>query len=120
LTKWTIERREAAKRYTSLLQNLPVVLPNDLPDRTHVYHLYVIRVKEREKFMKFLSREGVQTSIHYPVPVHKQVAYKDIPKRKLPISEKVAKEVVSLPFFVGITPQEQEYVAGRITQFFRK
>lgn len=120
LDAWTQERRELAKKYTSLLNGLPIILPNDLPDRMHVYHLYVIRTKKREQFIKFMESHGIQTSIHYPIPVHKQIAYKEIKTKKLAISEQVANEVVSLPFFVGMTEKEQEYVAKTIKQYFKQ
>lgn len=119
LDEWNRKRRDTATRYTKLLAGLPIVLPKEFPDRTHVYHLYIIRTKEREKIMTYLADHGVHTSVHYPIPVHKQKAYKELPKKKLPVSEKVASEVVSLPFFVGITPKEQEYVAEKIKAFFK-
>lgn len=118
LDTWTKARREAASRYAEMLKDLPIDLPHELSDRTHVYHLYVIRTKQREKLMNYLKRQGIHSSIHYPIPVHKQIAYRELPKKKLSISEKVAKEVVSLPFFVGITPHEQEYVAEHVKKFF--
>lgn len=120
LDSWTKERREIAMRYNKLLEGLPIILPKELPDRMHVYHLYVIRTKQREKFMKFMENEGITTSIHYPIPVHKQIAYKELQSKKLPNSEQVANEVVSLPFFVGITLKEQEYVVDKIKKFCLK
>lgn len=119
LDEWTKKRRTIASQYAKLLKDLPVIVPKELPDRMHVYHLYVIRTKKREQFMTYLEKEGVHTSIHYPIPVHKQIAYKELPKKKLPVSEQVADEVVSLPFFVGITQEEQEYVAEKIKKFFK-
>ena len=118
LDNWTRARRKIAARYSKLLIDLPIILPQELPDRVHVYHLYVIRTKQREKLMNYLERQNIHTSIHYPIPVHKQIAYKELPKKKLPISEQVANEVVSLPFFVGITEKEQEYVVEKIKNFF--
>ncbi|MCX8008442.1 MAG: DegT/DnrJ/EryC1/StrS family aminotransferase [Patescibacteria group bacterium] len=118
LATWTEERRKIAAIYHNLLADVPIILPKEIPGRTHVYHLYVIRTKQRKKLMQYLLDQGIQTSIHYPIPVHKQIAYRERNKEKLPISENVAREVVSLPFFVGITLKEQEYVADRIKKFF--
>ncbi len=119
LHQWTKERQMIAKRYEELLQGLPIILPKNLSDRTHVFHLYVIRVKNRNDFMKYLEEHGIQTSIHYPVPIHKQPAYKEYRHISLPVTEQVAKEVVSLPFFIGMTEQEQEYVAHHIQRFLQ-
>ncbi len=120
LNTWTEERRSLAKRYTELLSDLPITLPQEFPDRKHVYHLYVIQTKQREKLINFLEEQGIHSSIHYPVPVHKQPAYKELPKKKLPVSERVAKEVVSLPFFVGMTHTEQDYVIEKLTLFYSR
>lgn len=120
LDTWTKERQKIAKRYTQLLAGLPMILPTQFSDRTHVFHLYIVRTKQREKFMKYLEDHGIHTSVHYPIPVHQQKAYSELPKKKLPISEAAAREVVSLPFFVGLTESEQEYVAEKIRKYFRK
>jgi len=84
LKEWTKARRVIAARYHLLLKDLPVILPKELPDRTHVYHLYVIRTDKRESLINYLKRHGIESSIHYPVPVHKQRAYKELPKKTLP------------------------------------
>lgn len=119
LQQWNKERQKAAKLYDELLDGLPLVPPHTGPEREHVFHLYVIRVKKRKEFLSFLEDHGVHASVHYPIPIHQQKAYKEYATVKLPTTEKVAKEVVSLPFFVGITPKEQEYVAATIRKYYR-
>lgn len=117
--KWNIERQKAAKYYNELLKDTPISLPVTKQDRTHIFHLYVIRTKKRKEFMEFMLKHHVHVSIHYPIPIHKQKAYKELPTKHLPITEKIAQEIVSLPLFPGITKKEQEYVAEKISLFFR-
>jgi dTDP-4-amino-4,6-dideoxygalactose transaminase len=119
LTKWNTERKKAAQRYHQLLRDTPLVLPVEKEDRTHVYHLFVVRTRKRKQFISYMLDHHVDVSIHYPIPIHKQKAYSELPTQKLPISEQVANEVVSLPMFTGITPEEQEYVAQIINNFFK-
>jgi dTDP-4-amino-4,6-dideoxygalactose transaminase len=74
LENWNAHRRELAKRYNALLQGLPVTLPQEAACGRHVFHLYVLRVPERDRLCSFLAEHGIQTIIHYPVPVHLQEA----------------------------------------------
>lgn len=118
LPDWTQQRIQLANRYSQSLQNLPIVLPKQYADRTHVFHLYVVRTKKRKLLLQYLLDNGINASIHYPIPIHKQKAYIEHASTVLPISETIAKEVVSLPFFVGMTENEQEYVCATIKKFF--
>lgn len=118
LHKWNKDRQKAAEVYNKLLQDLPITLPVAKPDRTHIYHLYIIRTKRRKEFINHMLKHDVHVSIHYPIPIHKQKAYKELPSVHLPITEKVANEVVSLPIFPGITQSELEYTAKIIKKFF--
>ena len=88
-------------KYTKMLEGLGFVLPIEQKHRKHVYHIYGTSSKNRDKLQKFLLDEGIKTSIHYPLPIHLQLAYKDLGLKKgsLPNSEKASQEVLSLPIY---------------------
>lgn len=114
LAEWNESRRAAAARYRDLFTQagLREMVPFE-PDWTRaVYHLYVIRVHEREGFMKKMAEAGVGTAIHYPVPLHLQKAYEGLAYREgaFPVTERVAREIVSLPMFPGLVIQVQQRV----------
>ena len=104
-------RREIAKRYVSEINNSHIILP-ELPvdEAEHVWHLFVIRTQEREKLQNFLQEKGVQTLIHYPIPPHKQDAYKEMNTLTFPVTEKIHNEVLSLPISPVITNAEVDVV----------
>lgn len=118
LASWNKQRQQAAKIYNELLKDTPLVLPVAKNDRSHIYHLYIVRTKKRKAFMEYMLKHNVHVSIHYPIPIHQQTAYQELPKTELPVTERIAKEIVSLPIFPGITTSEQEYVAETIKKFF--
>ena len=121
LPAWTEQRRAAAKRYDELLDRAkgPVQRPVEAPWAKHVYHLYVVRVSEREQLQKHLGAHGIGTGIHYPIPLHQQLAYAHLgyTKGSLPVTERVAPEIVSLPMFPGLAAPEQERVVERVLEF---
>lgn len=91
-------RREIAEQYISGITNPKIILPNSPSESNeHVWHLFVIRTEERDELQKYLSENGVQTLIHYPIPPHKQKAYKYYNHLSFPITEKIHNEVLSLP-----------------------
>lgn len=91
-------RRDIAERYNAEIKNSSIILPQLPADRNeHAWHLYVVQVSNREKFQQSLADKGVQTLIHYPIPPHHQKAYKEWNNLSYPISEKIHREVVSLP-----------------------
>ncbi|MBK8025440.1 MAG: DegT/DnrJ/EryC1/StrS family aminotransferase [Chloroflexi bacterium] len=97
-------RRALAAVYDTGLADLPVVRPVVRPGAEHVYHLYVVRSPERDALMERLKARGVQTLIHYAVPVHRQPAYHDLgyAEGSLPVTERVTREIVSLPLHLGL------------------
>lgn len=102
-------RRSHALVYDAGLANLPGVMrPQSAPDRKHVYHLYVIRVRERAKMLEAMEGQGIHCGVHYPVPVHLQPACAGLGFRSgdFPVSERCAAEFLSLPMFPELTPQE--------------
>jgi dTDP-4-amino-4,6-dideoxygalactose transaminase len=113
LEKWTEARRAHAARYRQLLADTGLGLPAEMPWARHVYHVYAVRTGEREALMKRLNEQGIQTGIHYPVPVHLQPAYADSAwsKGSLPNAEKAAEEVLSLPMYPEMTEDHLQLVS---------
>jgi dTDP-4-amino-4,6-dideoxygalactose transaminase len=91
------KRREIANYYLQNIKNLNITLPTVHSEYNHVWHLFVIRTQNRDSLQKYLSNNGIQTLIHYPIPPHKQQAYKEWSNQNYPISEKIHSEVLSLP-----------------------
>ncbi len=116
LEKWTEARRTAAGHYDRLLAGSGVPTPYAATHNRHVYHIYAIRTQERQKWQDALQAQGVQTGIHYPIPVHLLPAYADLGYRagQFPHSEKAANEVLSLPMFPEITQAQCEAVAHAV------
>jgi len=115
LDKWNEKRRRLAVLYDELLADSAVVRPVEKDYAKHVYHLYVIRTKERDKLRQRLSEKEVQTLVHYPVAVHKQKAYvKPGSDVRLPVTKKACEEVVSLPLYPTISEEEICEVAQEI------
>jgi len=97
LDKDTERRREIASYYLKNIDNTNIILPNIKNEASHVWHLFVIRSKNRDDLQKYLLDNNIGTLIHYPIPPHKQKAYKEYNKDTYPISEQIHKEVLSLP-----------------------
>jgi dTDP-4-amino-4,6-dideoxygalactose transaminase len=120
---WIEERRRIAKWYREGLEGLEgLTLPYTAPGVSHVYHLYVVCTRDRDRLRKHLAEHGVETMIHYPVPPHLQRAYRGLgfDRGRFPIAEKLAETSLSLPFFVGMTREQVWIVAGRIGEFFER
>src|SRR5439155_3786556 len=106
IEQWTAVRQSIAERYASGLAGLAhVVLPETYADRRHVFHIYAVRVQDRQGFMKFLAEEGIASAIHYPFAVHMLEGYQALGYRRgdFPVAERLAAEVVSLPMFPEMT-----------------
>lgn len=116
LEAWTEARRAAAARYDKLLAGSGVSLPAAMPDARHVYHIYAIRTQQRTAWQQALQAQGIQTGIHYPIPVHLLPAYADLGYKagQFPHSEKAAAEVLSLPMFPELTPAQSETVCNAL------
>ena len=109
-------RRYLASIYNEELNGLPIIKP--LFNNYHVYHLYVIRTKQRDDLQSFLLKRGIQTLIHYPIPPHKQEAFTNLRKLSLPITEKIHKEVLSLPMSPILGKEDIKNVCVEIKKFF--
>lgn len=110
-------RQQVAAYYYDNIKNPIVSLPIRLPDENNVYHLFPIFCERREDLRQYLMDQGVQTLIHYPIPPHKQECYKDWNAMSLPITERIAKEELSLPISPVLTIKEVECVVKLINAF---
>jgi dTDP-4-amino-4,6-dideoxygalactose transaminase len=113
LDRWNADRRAAAARYGALLAGIPeVIRPSSTPGAEPAWHLYVVRVPNRDRVAHLLTERGVTVGVHYPTPVHLQPAYAALGCRRddLPVAEQFAAECLSLPMFPEITAEQQTYV----------
>ena len=110
-------RREIAKYYREHIKNPNIVLPQTYDENAHIWHVFVVRTKEREKFQKYLEENGVQTLIHYPTAPHHQEAYSEWKDISLPITEQIHREVLSLPISPVLTDEEAQKVVEIVNAF---
>jgi dTDP-4-amino-4,6-dideoxygalactose transaminase len=121
LDKWNQERRNAAEMYDELLKSYEEIIRPRVPAECEaVWHVYVIRYKNRDRLAAFLKEQGINTGLHYPLPLHRQpvYGYLALSEGALPEAEAACREVLSLPMFPKITPPEIEAVAKAIGRFF--
>jgi dTDP-4-amino-4,6-dideoxygalactose transaminase len=106
--------------YKRMFESTEVRCPVEKEQARHVYHLFVIRTKKRNVLQGFLKEKGIETLIHYPVPIHLQKAYAELGYRRgdLRVTEKVAHETLSLPFYPELTDEEMREVQEQIRKFF--
>lgn len=120
LSKWNEQRRSSARVYDELLAtNADVIAPFEASYSKSVYHLYVVRTSFRNELQEHLSKTGIGTGIHYPIPLHLQRAYASAGWKTgdFPVSEAAAEQILSLPMFAGLMADEQKYVAETILEF---
>jgi dTDP-4-amino-4,6-dideoxygalactose transaminase len=121
LSGWNEQRRAAARIYDRLLAPMSgtVVCPVESDSSKSVYHLYVVRTQFRNELQKYLTEAGIGTGIHYPIPIHLQAAYasRGWKRGDFPNTEAAAKEILSLPMFAGLSPEQQEQVVETVSRF---
>ncbi len=120
LEEWNRQRRRLAKRYDQLLEGIDeVVTPSEPSWAQSVYHLYVIRASRRDALARRLAEDGISTGLHYPLPLHlqKACAHLGCKEGDFPASEQAARQVLSLPFYPGMLPEQQERVVGLVREF---
>jgi dTDP-4-amino-4,6-dideoxygalactose transaminase len=119
LDVWTAARRRIATRYLMGLANLPLDLPQ-IAHHDHVYHLFVVRTPERNALRVYLAERGIQTGLHYPVPIHRQPCFAkfDFDLNAYPISDKYANEGLSLPIYSGMSDKQTDLVIDEVRNFF--
>ena len=117
LSDWNTKRRQHADRYRQLLGKCDgVIVPYEPTWSKAVYHLFIVRVVDRECLQKALSAVGIGTGIHYPIPLHLQKAYASLSYKKgdFPVTERIADEILSLPMFPGLTEEMLQKVAQQV------
>jgi dTDP-4-amino-4,6-dideoxygalactose transaminase len=119
LDQWNGERRRKARLYTKMLSHLGVVCPSEKEGVRHVYHLYTIKTKKRDSLQTFLKKKGIESLIHYPIPIPLQKAYQELGygRRDFPMTNQWSRKILSLPFFPEMKESEMEEVAEGIRCF---
>lgn len=123
LEDWTKKRRHAAKKYCELLKDVKQIkLPEEMSYANHVYHLFVIQTKDRDKLQKFLNENEVSTGLHYPIPLHLQKCFEHLGYKRgdFPVTEKLADECLSLPMFPDLSDEQIEFACDKIKVFFKQ
>lgn len=121
LDQWNARRQAIAIAYSQALADLPIQLPQTPAWAEAIWHLFVVRSPDRDALQAHLKNEGVQTLIHYPVPPHLQQAYQDINMTagSLPIAERYAQELLSLPMGPHLSMSDVDQVIASIQRFYR-
>jgi len=117
LADWVDARRRHARTYSRLLDGVPVTTPSEDPADDHAFHLYVLRSTHRDELLKRLVEAGIGAGIHYPIPLHRQPAYRDLPPVSLPHTDAAAAEVLSLPLYPELAAEDLETVADAVRRF---
>ncbi|MGZ4162923.1 MAG: DegT/DnrJ/EryC1/StrS family aminotransferase [Tumebacillaceae bacterium] len=120
IDEWNQKRREKASYYNEVLKELPIQLPFVKADREAVYHLYIIQTEYRDELMAYLGDNGISSGVYYPVPLHLQSVYAELPygEGSMPISEKTALGTMALPLYPELTQDDQDYVISVVREFF--
>lgn len=117
LDKDNEKRREISKYYRENIKNSKIILPETYDEKAHVWHVFVLRTNDRAALQKHLEDNGIQTNIHYPTPPHLQGAYSELKEMSFPVSEKIHKEVISIPISPVMTDEEVKKVVETINAF---
>lgn len=118
LDDWNASRRRAASTYSDLLAGLPIITPITADYAEHIFHLYVVRVTDRDVLMEDLKKAGIATGLHYPIPIHLQPAYAELGYKRgdFPVTEAYAETIVSLPIFPELDDEKVTYVVNAIRE----
>ena len=119
LDGWNEKRRKIAQDYCNLIESDSIIKPTEEDFAYHIFHLFVIRCKHRNQLQAYLNQKGIQTLIHYPIPIHLQQAYAELElgKGSYPISEEYAEQILSLPMFPELVDEEIEAISTAINEF---
>jgi len=120
LDQWNQRRRFWAAQYREALEGLPLRLPQSIPETQPVHHLFPVCCKTRDALAKYLASRGIETGIHYPVPLHLQPAFRNLGYKRgdFPVAEEVTDTILSLPIFPELTEQQFDHVCHSIIAFF--
>jgi dTDP-4-amino-4,6-dideoxygalactose transaminase len=116
LDRWNDQRRKLAAHYEKVLDGMLLTLPQEMPYGRHVYHLYVVQADDRDGLRQELLKAGIESGLHYPVPLHLQEAYRHLNYRKgdFPVTERVKDRILSLPMYPGMEQAAVDCVAGEL------
>lgn len=119
LDKWVDLRRKHAEFYNKNLKE-SIIRPVEAKNAKHAYYMYEIGVEKRDKLMSYLKKNGIGCSIHYPIPIHLQPAYKHLGYKKgsFSVAEKLAEKILSIPMYPELTQEQQQQVCDKINNFF--
>lgn len=117
LDEWNMTRREIAKRYLSEIYNPLITLPEPYDQGEHVWHLFVVRTRFRQKLVQFLNKHQISATIHYPIPPHLQDCYKCHQSNEFPLAEELSREVLSLPIFPTMTIEQVDKTIAVLNMF---
>jgi dTDP-4-amino-4,6-dideoxygalactose transaminase len=120
INTWTERRRTIANRYYEAFKDLPFLSPHDRPYEKAVYHTFIIQTEQRNKLKEYLASKGVDTKIHYPIPIHLQEAaqHSGCKKGDFPVTEKQAETILSLPVYPELTDEQVGYVIDKVKEFY--
>ncbi len=120
LNNWTERRRHIANLYYEQFKNLPMIAPHDKPYEKAVYHTFIIQTEKRNALKEYLAGKGVDTKIHYPLPIHYQEAAKGLGYKKgdFPVTEKQAETILSIPVYPELTDEQVNYVIEEVGNFY--
>jgi dTDP-4-amino-4,6-dideoxygalactose transaminase len=121
LDSWNDRRRAIAQRYNERLAGQGVILPAEEPDSKHVYHLYVVQADDRDALKDHLAKSGIETGLHYPIPLHQQDAYASLGYRTgdFPVTEQLTQRILSLPMYPDMSLEAADYVSDSIIEWVR-
>jgi dTDP-4-amino-4,6-dideoxygalactose transaminase len=122
LEVWNERRRLAARKFNELLSGSPLVLPAEMPYSGHVYHLYVVQAADRDALRNRLLAAGIETGLHYPIPLHLQQAYSQLGYRpgSFPVAEAASRRILSLPMHPELTDEQVDYVASVLVESLQR
>ncbi|MGH2602551.1 MAG: DegT/DnrJ/EryC1/StrS family aminotransferase, partial [Dehalococcoidia bacterium] len=120
LDAWNERRRDLARLYDEALAGTPVEVPEAVEASRHVYHHYAVLAPRRDQLIEHLKQHGIGAGIHYPIPCHQQAAVDGAAPTPLPVAERIAARVLSLPMYPEMTPAQVDEVATRTKEFYTR
>ncbi|MCI9589028.1 MAG: DegT/DnrJ/EryC1/StrS family aminotransferase [Lachnospiraceae bacterium] len=119
LDKWNYCRQRIAAQYHKRIVNHKILKPQINQDSTHVWHIFALRTENRDGFKKYLEEKGIETIVHYPIPIYLQEAYKKLGIRQgtFPIADEIANTIISIPMYCGMRMEEIDYVINIINEY---
>ena len=110
-------RRKISKYFRETIKNPQIILPQTYDEEAHVWHIFAVRTKNRDKLQKYLTENNIETLIHYPIPPHKQECFKEWNNLYLPVTEEIHRTVLSLPISPILTDCEVEKIAEVLNNY---